>query len=99
MSSSQIRRTGEGGRIGAERKKTEPERRRTKACWWGKWNLLKNTNPAKILVFKDQHPQEFNNLKEKEVLLHYHLRRHNADILERKAKERGESQPTTALSF
>lgn len=28
MSSSQIRRTGEGGRIGAERKKTKPERRR-----------------------------------------------------------------------
>jgi len=30
MQSSQIRRTGEGGRIGAERKKTEAERRRTK---------------------------------------------------------------------
>lgn len=30
MSSSQIRRTGEGGRIGAERKKTTPEIRRTK---------------------------------------------------------------------
>ena len=30
MGSSQIRRTGEGGRIGAERKKTAAERRRTK---------------------------------------------------------------------
>ena len=36
MSSSQIRRTGEGGRIGAERKKTTPERRRVKAVGGGK---------------------------------------------------------------
>ena len=32
---SQIRRTGEGGRIGADRKKTEPEKRRMKSCWRG----------------------------------------------------------------
>jgi membrane protein involved in colicin uptake len=36
MSSSQIRRTGEGGRIGAERKKSTPERRRMKAVGGGK---------------------------------------------------------------
>ena len=36
MSSSQIRRTGEGGRIGRERKKTEPERRRVRAIGGGK---------------------------------------------------------------
>lgn len=36
MTSSQIRRTGEGGRIGAERKKTTPERRRMKAVGGGK---------------------------------------------------------------
>jgi len=36
MSSSQIRRTGEGGRIGAERKKSTPERRRVKAVGGGK---------------------------------------------------------------
>ena len=33
MGSSQIRRTGEGGRVGADRRKTEPERRRMKAGW------------------------------------------------------------------
>ena len=33
---SQIRKTGEGGRIGAERKKSEPERRRMKAVGGGK---------------------------------------------------------------
>ena len=34
MGSSQIRRQGEGGRVGAMRKKTEPEKRRMN-CWWG----------------------------------------------------------------
>ena len=38
---SQIRRQGEGGRIGADRRKTEPEKRRTKAVGGGK------TSPAK----------------------------------------------------
>ena len=36
MGSSQIRRTGEGGRIGAERKKSTPERRRMKSVGGGK---------------------------------------------------------------
>lgn len=37
MGSSQIRKTGEGGRIGAERKKSTPERRRMKAVGGGKF--------------------------------------------------------------
>lgn len=37
MSSSQIRKTGEGGRIGAKRVKTTPERRRMKAVGGGKF--------------------------------------------------------------
>lgn len=36
MGSSQIRKTGEGGRIGAERKKSTPERRRMRAVGGGK---------------------------------------------------------------
>jgi hypothetical protein len=36
MGSSQIRRTGEGGRIGADRRKSTPERRRVKAVGGGK---------------------------------------------------------------
>ena len=36
MGSSQIRRQGEGGRVGAMRKKTEPEKRRMKAAGGGK---------------------------------------------------------------
>ena len=47
MSSSQIRRTGEGGRIGAERKKTAPERRRMRAAGGGKMEPAKEYKPRK----------------------------------------------------
>ena len=47
MGSSQIRRTGEGGRIGAERKKTAPERRRVKAVGGGKTVPAKEYKPRK----------------------------------------------------
>jgi len=47
MSSSQIRKTGEGGRIGAERKKSAPERRRMKAVGGGK------TEPVEYKPRKD----------------------------------------------
>ena len=47
MSSSQIRRTGEGGRIGAERKKTEPEKRRMRAAGGGKMEPAKTYKPRK----------------------------------------------------
>ena len=44
---SQIRKQGEGGRIGAERKKTEPEKRRTKAIGGGKTAPAKDYKPRK----------------------------------------------------
>ena len=43
--SSQIRKQGEGGRIGRERKKTEPEKRRTKAVGGGKTVPAKTYKP------------------------------------------------------
>ena len=46
MGSSQIRRTGEGGRIRPKRKQTEPEKKRVKAVGGGK------TEPAK--TYKDR---------------------------------------------
>ena len=47
MSRSQIRKTGEGGRIGAERKKSAPERRRVRAVGGGK------TEPVEYKSRKD----------------------------------------------
>ena len=41
MSGSQIRRVGDGGRIGAMRKKSEPERRRVRAVGGGKTEVVK----------------------------------------------------------
>jgi hypothetical protein len=41
MSGAQIRKQGEGGRIGAKRKKSEPERRRMKAVGAGKMEPVK----------------------------------------------------------
>ena len=47
MGSSQIRKTGEGGRIGAERKKSAPEKRRMKAAGGGKMVPAKDYKPRK----------------------------------------------------
>ena len=47
MGSYQIRRTGEGGRIGAERKKTAPEKRKMKAVGGGKMVPAKDYKPRK----------------------------------------------------
>lgn len=47
MSRSQIRKSGEGGRIGAERKKTAPEKRRMKAVGGGKMEPAKDYKPRK----------------------------------------------------
>jgi len=44
---SQIRKQGEGGRIGAQRKKSEPEKRRMKAAGGGKMVPAKDYKPRK----------------------------------------------------
>ena len=47
MSRSQIKKTGEGGRIGAERKKSAPERRRMKSVGGGKMEPAASYKPRK----------------------------------------------------
>ena len=44
---SQIRKQGQGGRVGAERKKTEPEKRRVKAVGGGKTAPAQDYKPRK----------------------------------------------------
>ena len=44
---SQIRKQGQGGRVGAERKKTEPEKRRVKAVGGGKTAPAADYKPRK----------------------------------------------------
>jgi hypothetical protein len=97
MSSSQIRRTGEGGRIGAERKKTAPERRRMKAVGGGKMEPAKEYKPRKDIgtqrptstrVKQPERERGSAALSPKEA--------QRKAYLERKAKERGEAQATSA---
>ena len=87
---SQIRRQGQGGRVGAERKKTEPEKRRVKAAGGGQ------TEPAKTYkARKDIGGQKPRSTREQQPT----RERGSAAIsakdaqkkayLERKAKERG----------
>ena len=92
---SQIRTQGQGGRVGAERKKTEPEKRRVKAVGGGK------TAPAK--VYKDRKDIGTNKPRSK-VEQQPTRERGSAALsakaaqkkayLERKAKERGEKTKT-----
>ncbi len=97
MSSSQIRRTGEGGRIGAERKKSAPERRRMKAVGGGKMEPAKEYKPRKDIgtqrptSTRVQQPE-----KERGSAALSPKEAQRKAYLERKAKERGEAQPTTA---
>ena len=68
---SQIRTQGQGGRVGADRKKTEPEKRRVKAVGGGKTAPAKDLKIAKILVLNVKDLNVSNNQHNKEVLLSY----------------------------
>ena len=92
---SQIRRQGEGGRVGAERKKTDPEKRRTKAAGGGK------TAPAKD--YKDR--KDIGTNKQRSTVEQQPQRERGTSgvsgkaaqkkaYLERKARERGEKTKT-----
>jgi len=92
---SQIRRQGEGGRVGADRRKTKPEKRRTKAVGGGK------TVPAKD--YKDrtdvgaQRPKsrkEQQPTRERGSAALSAREAQKKAYLERKAKERGAKTKT-----
>ena len=94
---SQIRRQGEGGRVGADRRKTKPEKRRTKAVGGGK------TVPAKD--YKDrtdvgaQRPKsrkEQQPTRERGSAALSAREAQKKAYLERKAKERGEKTKTAS---
>lgn len=58
MGSSQIRRQGEGGRIGANRKKSEPEKRRMKAAGGGKMVPAKTYKDRKDIGSQKQRSEK-----------------------------------------
>jgi hypothetical protein len=104
MSGSQIRKTGEGGRIGAVRKKSEPERRRVRAVGGGK------TEPVQYRPRKDIGKQRARSEREqapekergsKEVAQSYaekvKAERKKAALARIAAKKKGETVSTSKL--
>lgn len=96
MGSSQIRRTGEGGRIGRERKKTTPERRRMKAVGGGKMEPVeykdrKDIGTQRQRSEREQQPtQERGSAREKQLAAAKEERRKAAQA-RIAAKKKGET--------
>ena len=97
MGSSQIRRGGDGGKIGAERKKTAPERRRVKAVGGGKtapakeYKARKDIGQQRAASTRVQQPE-----KERGSAALSPKEAQRKAYLERKAREKGEKQATSA---
>ena len=87
MGSSQIRRTGEGGRIGAERKKTTPERRRMKAVGGGKQEPVEYKDRADIGTQKQRSEREEAPKQERGSAALSPKEQQRKAYLERKARE------------
>ncbi len=99
MSRSQIKKTGEGGRVGAERKKTAPEMRRKKGTYQPKgaerkpteYKARKDIGSQRQASTRVQQPTQERGsaaLSPKEA--------QRKAYLERKAKEAGQKQATSA---
>jgi len=97
MSSSQIRRQGEGGRIGAERKKSAPEKRRMKAAGGGKmvpakdYKLRKDIGTQRKTETRVQQPE-----KERGSAALSAKEAQRKAYLERKRREAGEKTKTAS---
>ena len=100
MGSSQIRRTGEGGRIRPKRKQTEPEKKRVKAVGGGKTEPAKSykdrkdigkPNPKRAPSGREQQPE-----KERGSAALSAKEAQRKAYLERKARERGEKTKTAS---
>ena len=88
---SQIRRQGQGGRVGAERKKTDPEKRRTKAAGGGKTAPAKDYKPRKdIGTQRPRSTREQQPEKERGSAALSAKEAQKKAYRERKARERGE---------
>lgn len=97
MGSSQIRRTGEGGRIGAERKKTAPEMRRMKQAKAGEERKPSEYKPRKdIGTQKSRSEREQQPEKERGSAALSAKEAQRKAYLERKARESGKAQPKSA---
>lgn len=94
---SQIRRQGEGGRVGAERKKSAPEKRRMKAAGGGKMVPAKDYKPRKdIGTQRARSEREQQPTQERGSAALSPKEAQRKAYLERKAREQGKSKPSSA---
>lgn len=97
MSGAQIRKTGTDGRIGAERKKTKPERRRLAQAKPGEERQPSEYKPrTDIGMQRSRSEREQQPEQERGSAALSPREAQRKAYLERKAKERGEAQDTTA---
>ena len=96
MGSSQIRRQGEGGRVGAERKKTTPERRRVKAVGGGKTEPVQYKDRKDIGTQKPRSAREQQPEKERGSAALSAKEAQRKAYLERKRREAGEKTKTAS---
>ena len=97
MGKSQIRKQGEGGRVGADRRKTEPEKRRVKAVGGGKTAHAKPYKPRKdIGTQRPRSQREQQPEKERGSAALSAKEAQKKAYRERKARERGEKTKTAS---
>ena len=96
MGSSQIRRTGEGGRVGADRRKTEPERRRMKAVGGGKMEPVQYKDRKDIGSQKQRSTREQQPQKERGTAGLSIRDQQRKAAMERRARKSGAKTPTAS---
>ena len=92
---SQIRKQGEGGRVGRMRKQTEPEKKRMKAVGGGKMVQPKLIRQEKILEHNVKHQIANNNLLKREV----QQEKNKWQLLEQREKEQLKQELVRLLSY
>ena len=94
---SQIRKQGQGGRVGTDRKKSEPEKRRVKAVGGGKTALAKDYKDRKDIGTQRQRSQrEQQPEKERGSAALSAKEAQKKAYLERKAREKGAKTKTAS---
>jgi len=96
MGSSQIRKTGEGGRVGANRKKSTPERRRMKAVGGGKMEPVQYKDRKDIGSQKQRSTREQQPTRERGSAALSAKEAQRKAYLERKRREGGEKTKTAS---
>ena len=94
---SQIKKSGEGGRVGADRRKTEPEKRRMKAAGGGKMVPAKSYKDRKDIGTQKQRSTKEQQPQKERGTAGLSLRdQQRKAAMERRARKAGAKTPTAS---